>query len=81
MNFTLSKIKKNEQGTNSGGDESEIQINDLENKEEKKHSIRTARRKKKFFKKGYNKKPLGNLQTYQHPNHRGARRKRERIRN
>ena len=34
MKFTLSEIKKNLQGTNSGGDETGIQINDLEQKEE-----------------------------------------------
>ena len=31
---TLSEIKKNLQGTNSGGKEARIQINDLEHKEE-----------------------------------------------
>ena len=30
----ISEIKKNIQGTNSGGDEGGIQINDLEHKEE-----------------------------------------------
>ena len=51
MKVALSEIKKNLQGTNSGEDEAEIQTNDLEHKEEKKkHSIRTARRKK-FSKK------------------------------
>ena len=40
MKVTLSEIKKNPQGTNSGGDEAENQINDLEDKEEKKHSIK-----------------------------------------
>ena len=34
MKFTLSKIKKNLQGTKSGGDEAGTQINDLEHKEE-----------------------------------------------
>ena len=43
---TLSEIRENLQGTNSGGDETENQINDLQRKEEKKHSIRTARTKK-----------------------------------
>ena len=33
MNVTLSEIKKNLQGTNNGGDEAEIQINELECKE------------------------------------------------
>ena len=34
MNVTLSEIKKNLQGTNSGGDEARIKINNLEHKEE-----------------------------------------------
>ena len=34
MRVTVSKIKKNIQGTNSEGEESWIQINDLEHKEE-----------------------------------------------
>ena len=34
MNLTFNEIKKNLQGNNSGGDEAEIQINDLEHKEE-----------------------------------------------
>ena len=35
MRVTLSEIKKNLLGTNSGGDEAGIQINELEHKEEK----------------------------------------------
>ena len=35
MKFTLSEIKKNLQGTNSGVDGRENQINDLEQKKEK----------------------------------------------
>ena len=34
MTVILSEIKKNLQGTNSGGDEAGIQINNLEHKEE-----------------------------------------------
>ena len=34
MKVTLSEIKKNLQGTNIGGKEARIQINDLEHKEE-----------------------------------------------
>ena len=34
MNVTLSEIKKNLQGTISGGEEARIQINDLEHKKE-----------------------------------------------
>ena len=47
MKDTLTEIKNNLQGINSGGNEAENQINNLEHKEEKKHSIGTARRKKK----------------------------------
>ena len=35
MKVTLSEIKKNLQGTNSGGDEAKNQINNLEHKDEK----------------------------------------------
>ena len=45
MKVALSEIKKNPQGTNRE-DEAKIQINNLGHKEEKKHSMRTARRKK-----------------------------------
>ena len=46
MKVTLSEINKNLQGTNSGVNKDEDQINDLEHKE-KKNSVRTARKKKK----------------------------------
>ena len=45
MKVALSEIKKNPQVTNRE-DEAKIQINNLGHKEEKKHSMRTARRKK-----------------------------------
>ena len=45
MKDTLIEIKNNLQGNNCRVDETENQINDLEHKK-KKHSIRTARRKK-----------------------------------
>ena len=45
MKVTLNELKKDLQGTNNGRDETKNQINDLEHEEEKKHSIRTARRK------------------------------------
>ena len=44
-----SKIKKNLQGTNSGGDEPRIQINDLEHKEE--ISIQPEQQEEKRIKK------------------------------
>ena len=46
IKIALSEIKKYQQGTNSGGDEAKNQIDDLEHRKEKKHSIRTARRKR-----------------------------------
>ena len=46
----ISEIKKNIQGTNSGGDEGGIQINDLEHKEE--ISIQPEQQEKKFKKQG-----------------------------
>ena len=48
MKSTVSEIKTNVWGINSKVGEAENQANDLEHKEEKKHSIRTARRKKKL---------------------------------
>ena len=46
MKAILSQINKNAQKTDSVEKEAGIQINDLEHKEEKKHSIRVARRKR-----------------------------------
>ena len=45
MKVTLSEIKKNLQGTNSGEDETQYQINDLECKEEE--SIQSEQREEK----------------------------------
>ena len=49
MKVTLSEIKKNLQGTNSGGDEFEKQINDLEHTEEK--NIQSEHQRKKRTRK------------------------------
>ena len=49
IKVTLSEIKKKLQGTNSGVDEAENQINDLEHKEEK--SIQSKQQKEKRFQK------------------------------
>ena len=46
MKITLSKIKKNLQGINSGVDEAKNQINNLEHKEEKKSFNQNSERKK-----------------------------------
>ena len=80
MELILSEIKKNLQGTNSGGDEAENQINDLEHKGEK--NIQSEQEEGKRIQKtqGEAKEPLGQLQTY-HLHHSGARRRRERARN
>ena len=60
MKVTLSEIKKNLQGTNSGEDEAENQINNLEHKERK--SIQSEQQEgKKSKKRGYAKEPLGHL--------------------
>ena len=45
MKVTLNEIKKNLQGTKSGGDEAKNQVNDLEHKEEK--SIHSEQQEKK----------------------------------
>ena len=50
MKDTLIEIKNNLQGNNSGVNEAENQINDLEHKEEKSIQNRTARKKKEFKK-------------------------------
>ena len=52
MKATLSEIKKNLQGTNSGVDEAENQVNDLEHKEEK--NIHSEQQEEKRIKKKNN---------------------------
>ena len=47
MKFTLSEIKGNLQGNNSGVEEAENQINDLEYKEEKRKTFNQNSKKKK----------------------------------
>ena len=49
MRVTLSKIKKNLQGTNSGGEEAGIQINDLKHKEEISIQPEQREKKKEFW--------------------------------
>ena len=81
IKFTLSEIKRNLQETNSGEDEVENQINDLKHKEGKSIQSEQQEEKKNSKKQGQAQEPLGQLQTFQHLNHRGARRKRGRGRN
>ena len=71
-----SKVKENAQGTNSEGKETGTQINSLEQKEE--INIQPEKNEETTIQK--NKDRLRNL-TFQHLNHRGARRRRGRPRN
>ena len=76
MKFTLNEIKKNLQGTKSGGNEAGIQINNLEHKEEVSIQPEQWEEKKKFKKWGEYQD-----QMHKHPNYRDARRRRGRARN
>ena len=86
MKFALCEIKKNLQGTNSDGKETRTQINVLERKEER--NIQPKQNEETRIQK--NEERLRNLQdnlnvcpgqTFQHPNQRGARRRRAAARN
>ena len=81
IKFTLSEIKRYLQETNSGEDEVENQINDLKHKEGKSIQSEQQEEKKNSKKQGQAQEPLGQLQTFQHLNHRGARRRRGKARN
>ena len=61
IKMTLSEIGKNLQGTKSGGDKAETQIDNLEYKEKNKHLTRTAIRKKQFKKDRDNIRSLWNI--------------------
>ena len=82
MKATLSEIKTNPHRTNSEGKGAEVQINDLEHKEEINTQPEQNEETRFFFKKqGENKKTLGHLQKCQHPNRRDARKRRGKARN
>ena len=66
-----SEIKKNIQGTNSEGKETRTQINYFQQKEEINIQSNKARLRNHW----------DNFYTFQHLNHRGARRRRRRARN
>ena len=75
-----SKIKENVQGTNSDGKETGTQINDFDQKEE--INIQPEHNEEARIQR--NEERLRNLWDnfpFQHPNHRGARRRRGRARN
>ena len=80
MEVILSEIKKNLQGTNREGKEAGIPNNDLEHKEEVNIQSEQNEETRIQKKQGECKKTLGHLQTCQHLNHRGARKRRTRAR-
>ena len=73
------EIKENIQGTNSEGEKTRTQINDMKQKEdvnnqqEQNEETRIQKNKERLL------KPLGQLEMFQHLNHRGARRRRGRA--
>ena len=77
MKDTLTEVKNNLQGINSRVDEAKNQIDDLEHKEEENLQSKQQEEKKKSKKLHIGQEPLGQLQTYQHPHHTGAGRRRE----
>ena len=76
----LIEIKNNLQGNNSGVDEVENPINDLEHKDAKDNQ---SQQEGKRIQKNQEecKQPLGQLQVAKHSLHKGARRRKERARN
>ena len=80
VRVTLSEIKKNLQGTISGGEEARIQINDLEHKEE--ISIQPEQQEEPRIQQNKDSiRSLWNAPNVTNLNHRDARRKRGRARN
>ena len=80
MKGTQNEIKKNIQGTNSDRKETRTQINDLEQKE--KINIHPDQNEETRIQKSEETyKPLGQPETFQYLNYRGARRRRGTPRN
>ena len=84
MKAMLSEIKKNVQGTNSDGKETGTQIDGVDQKEER--NIRSEKNEATRIQKNEERlrnllRFLGHLETFQHPNYRGARRRRGRTKN
>ena len=72
-----SEMKRNVRGTNSDGKETRTQINGLEQKEE--INIQPEQNEEKRIQKT-RRGLITSRTTFQHPNHRGARRRRGRSR-
>ena len=71
------ETKENVQGTNSDGKETGTQINSVDQKEER--NIQPEKNEETRIQK--NEERPGHLETFQHPNYRGARRRRGRTKN
>ena len=72
MKATQNEIKQNMQGTNSEEEETRTQINDLEQKEE--INIQPEQNEETRIQKiGEAEESLGQPETFQYPNYRGAR--------
>ena len=74
-----SEIKKNIQGTNRKEKETRIQINDVEQKEE--INIQPEQNEESRIQEMRREEPLGQPETFQYPNYKGARRRRTTARN
>ena len=80
MKAMLSEIKEYVQGTNSDGKETGNQINGLEQKEER--NIQPEKNEEtRIWKNEERLRNLQDIETFQHPNYRGARRRRGRTKN
>ena len=84
MKAMLREIKENIQGTNSDGKETGTEINGVGQKEE--GNIQPEKNEETRIQKNEERlrnllRFLGHLETFQHPNYRGARRRRGRTKN
>ena len=85
MKTMLRETKENVQGTNSDGKETRTQINGMDQKEERniqpEKNEETRIRKNEERLRNLLLRTLGHLETFQHLNYRGARRRRGRTTN
>ena len=85
MKAMLRETKENVQGTNSEAKETGTQINDVDQKEER--NIQPEKNEETRIQKNEERlrnlllRTLGHLETFQHLNYRGARRRRGRTKN
>ena len=81
MKAMLRETKENVQGTNSDAKETGTQINGVDEQEER--NIQPEKNEETRIRKNEERlrEPPGHLETFQHPNYRGARRRRGRAKN